>query len=112
MFRTKPHIPVYKRNMRVRFFCVLLLILTGCLGSKPAVEDLSGKEDLSIFKLQFVRGTRDGDRLSTEALISDSSSNLTVDMHFTVGSPTRLDTGVWHWVRNNENATGQITARS
>lgn len=99
--------------MPIRFFCALLLLaLTGCLGHGPAVEDLSGKEDLSLFKLQFVRGIRDGDRLATQALISDSSSNLTLDMRFAVGSPTKLDSGSWLWTRNNQNFSGNISARS
>jgi len=98
--------------MPIRFFCILLLILTGCLGRRPAVEDLSGKEDLSVFRLQFVHGVRDGDRLAAEALISDSSSALTIDMHFVIGSPTRLESGVWHWIRNNQNSSGDISARS
>jgi len=99
--------------MPIRCFCALLLLaLTGCLGHGPAVEDLSGKEDLSFFKLQFVRGTRDGDRLTTEALISDSSSNLTLDMRFAVGSPTKLDSGSWLWTRNSQNFSGNISARS
>ena len=98
--------------MPIRFFCIFALILTGCLGHRPAVEDLSGKEDLSLFRLQFVRGTRDGDRLATVALISDSSSSLTIDMHFAIGSPTKLESGFWHWTRNNQNASGDISARS
>jgi len=98
--------------MPIRFFCIFALILTGCLGQRPAVEDLSGKENLSLFRLQFVRGTRDGDRLATVALISDSSSSLTIDMHFAIGSPTKLESGFWHWSRNNQNASGDISARS
>ena len=98
--------------MPFRLCCIFLIILTGCLGQRPAVEDLSGKENLSFFKLQFVRGTRDGDRLSTQTLISDSSSNLTIDMHFAVGSPTKLESGSWHWTRGIHNATGEISARS
>jgi hypothetical protein len=98
--------------MPIRFFCILLLILTGCLVHRPAVEDLSGKEDLSFFKLQFVRGTRDGDRLTTVAFISDSSSNLTLDMRFAVGSPTKLDSGSWLWTRKSQNSSGNISARS
>ena len=98
--------------MLTRFLCILLLILTGCLGHRQAFEDLSGKEDLSYFKVQFVRGTRDGDRLAAEALISDSSSTLVVDMRFGVGSPTKLESGVWHWTRGSLNQSGAISERS
>jgi len=98
--------------MPIRPFWILLLVLTGCLGQRQAVEDLSGNEDLSYYKFQFVHGTRDGDRLSAEALISDSSSTLTIDMHFAIGSPTKLESGFWHWTRGIHNSSGSVSARS
>jgi len=93
--------------------CALALVLTGCGGSKrPAVQDLSGRENLSLFTLQAMRGTRDGDRLQTLATFSDSSSILTVEMRFAIGSPTKLESGTWCWSRNNQLQTGTIVARS
>ena len=38
--------------------------------------------------MQSVRGVRDGDQLAAQVLISDSSSILTLDLHFAIGSPT------------------------
>jgi hypothetical protein len=88
-------------------------LLAGCGGSKrPAVQDLSGRENLSLFTLQSMRGTRDGDRLQTVATFSDSSSILTVEMHFAVGSPTRLESGTWRWSRNNQLQSGTVAERS
>jgi hypothetical protein len=89
------------------------LVLAGCGGSKrPAVQDLSGRENLSLFALQSVRGTRDGDRLQARATFSDTSSILTVEMRFAIGSPTRLESGTWRWSRNNQLQSGTVTARS
>jgi len=89
------------------------LALAGCGGGKrPAVQDLSGRENLSLFKLQAIRGTRDGDRLQALATFSDSSSILTVEMRFAIGSPTRLESGRWRWSRNNQLNEGTVAARS
>ena len=76
------------------------------------MEDLSGRQDLSFFKLDTISGTRDGDRLDTRAIFTDSSSILTVNLRFVVGSPTTLEQGAWRWVRNNSQTEGGVTARS
>jgi hypothetical protein len=88
-------------------------VLAGCGGSKrPAVQDLSGRDNLSLFNLQSLRGTRDGDRLETVATFSDSSSILTVEMHFAIGSPTKLESGTWRWSRDNQLQNGTVKERS
>ena len=55
---------------------------------------------------------RDGDRLQTVATFSDSSSILTVEMRFAIGSPTKLESGAWRWSRNNQLREGTVAARS
>ena len=67
---------------------------------------------MSLFALQSIHGTRDGDRLQTLATFSDSSSILTVEMRFAIGSPTRLESGTWRWSRNNQMHEGTVAARS
>jgi hypothetical protein len=90
-----------------------LMLAAGCGSSKrPVLEDLTGHEDLSLFRVQAVRGTRDGDRLAVQAIISDSSSIMTVQMHFVVGSPTKLESGTWRWSRNGRDLNGPVSARS
>src|ERR1700744_3126552 len=82
--------------------CVLILcvVLAGCARSeRRPLQDLSGHEDLSRFTIQSVHGVRDGDRLAAQVLISDSSSILTLDLHFAIGSPTTLQSGTWRWSR-------------
>ncbi len=91
-------------------YCVLLL--AACGARRPAVEDLATHTDLSLFKLHSLRGTRDGDRLQAQAVFSDSSSILTMEMRFAIGSPTTLESGTWRWSRNNQVAAGSIAARS
>jgi hypothetical protein len=73
-----------------------LVLLAGC--GKPAarpVEDLSGGRDLSRMALTSIQGTRDGDRLDVRAVYSEGGNELTVDLHFAVGAPTRLSSGTW-----------------
>ena len=76
------------------------------------MEDLATHADLSLFKLYSLRGTRDGDRLQAQAVFTDSSSILTMEMHFAIGSPTTLESGTWQWTRNNQLLSGSISARS
>jgi hypothetical protein len=103
---------LFTLNARSRLFCCVLL-LAACGGAKrPAVEDLSARENLSLFKLHSLRGTRDGDRLQAQAVLSDSSSILTLEMHFAIGSPTTLESGTWRWSRNNQMLSGVVAARS
>lgn len=95
----------------MRVLC-LLLLLAGCRApQRPGITDVSGREDLSSFKLDSWRGTRDGDRLYAQAVFTDSSSILTMQMRFEVGSPTRLQAGAWRWSRNNRLETGTIAGR-
>ncbi len=92
---------------------ILLLMLTGCARSPhPALQDLTGHEDLSRFTIQSVRGIRDGDRLAAQVLISDSSSILTLDLHFAIGSPTTLQSGSWRWSRPGRLLNGAVLGRS
>jgi hypothetical protein len=74
----------------------LLVMLTGCSGSKPTnpVESLSG-EDTSAFVLQSLKGTRDGETLRVQAMYATGAKSLRVDMQFRVTPPTRLQSGTW-----------------
>jgi len=76
------------------------------------LQDLSGHEDLSRFSFQSVRGVRDGDHLTAQVLISDSSSILTLDLHFAIGSPTTLQSGQWRWTQPGRLLNGTVAARS
>jgi hypothetical protein len=67
---------------------------------------------LSSFTLHSLAGTRDGDRLHAQALFSDSSSILTVEMHFAVGSPTTLESGGWRWSRGGQLQSGSVSSRA
>lgn len=94
-------------------FVVLLVLLAGCARSeRRPLQDLSGHEDLAGFNIQSLRGIRDGDRLTAQVLISDSSSILTLDLHFAIGSPTTLQSGTWRWSRSGQFLDGQVSARS
>jgi len=99
----------------LRRFCYALFVFTACCGfHRSVVEDISGDHDLSYFKLESVRGMRDGDHLSVQAAISDSSSTLSVNMRFAIGSPTKLESGTWNWTHPETTRieNGQIAERS
>ncbi|MGH9674542.1 MAG: hypothetical protein ACRD44_15290 [Bryobacteraceae bacterium] len=68
--------------------------------AKP-VEDLGGGQDVSQFVLTSLKGTRDGERLDVQAVYSDGSRHITVDLHFRVTPPTRLESGTWSGLPGN-----------
>ncbi len=59
-----------------------------------------------------MRGVRDGARLDVQAMFTDSSSILTLEMRFAVGPQTTLASGSWQWTRNNARTAGTVSARS
>ena len=98
---------------RLRLCCALFLLANCAAPKGPAVEDLGAHENLSLFKLGSLRGTRDGDRLETQAMFTDSSTMLNVDMRFVIGAPnSTLESGTWRWNRNNQLMSGKVAARS
>ncbi len=100
-------------KFRPALFSLVLVLIAGCSGPKPAgVQDLSGSEDLSFFKLATIGGTRDGDQLPVKALFTDSSSMLNLDLRFRIGTPTALENGTWRWSRSGRLQQGTVTARS
>jgi len=80
--------------------------------TRPPVQDLTERENLVSYNLGQVRGTRDGDRLDVEATFGDGSSTLTVDMRFEIGSPTKLNSGTWRWMRDGPVSNGVVMERS
>jgi hypothetical protein len=101
---------VGKRRRNSNLNIALFLLLAACSDAKhPLLEDLSHHEDLGFMHLGNARGTRDGDRLSAQLLITDSSNVLTLDLHFQVTPPTRLESGVWKFSRGT---SGRVEAKS
>ncbi|MGE5646361.1 MAG: hypothetical protein ACM336_11275 [Acidobacteriota bacterium] len=100
-------------QLRLIALAAAALLVPACGGGKPpAIEDLGGREKLSLYTLSVLRGARDGDRLTAQAMFSDSSSMLTLDMRFKIGAPTALESGEWKWARNNTTSGGAVRARS
>ena len=90
-----------------------MLALVSCGSAKrEPVEDLTTHQYLSQFTLQSVAGVRDGDRLQAQVIISDSSSILSIEMQFAIGSPTTLQSGTWRWEHTGQLTTGTVQARS
>jgi hypothetical protein len=88
----------------------------GCGGgnsSKPLIEDLRGGTELSFFQLTSMRGARDGDRLSVQAMLSDTSSMLQLEMQFVIAAPSaNLQSGSWQWNRGSQLEKGSVSAVS
>jgi len=106
---------LYNLNTRAPTLVLILgvVLLAACGETKRvAVRDLASQENLSSFTLHSLAGTRDGDRLRAQAIFSDSSSILTVEMLFAIGSPTTLEAGTWRWSRSGQLLTGAVAARS
>jgi hypothetical protein len=93
--------------MRFKLCCALIL-LTACAAKHPLIEDLSGRENLSMYALDSVHGARDGDHLTARAILSDGSSTLTLEMQFLVGPNTTLQSGTWQWM----SKSGAVSERS
>lgn len=58
--------------------------------------------------LSSFTGVRDGDRLNVRAVYRDSASELTLDLRFAVGIPTRLASGAWSGL----SGSGAVRERS
>lgn len=102
-----------RSKSRLAFLLILCFVLAGCTHrDRRPLEDPSGHENLSAFTIHSMRGVRDGDRLAAQVLISDSSSILTLDLHFAIGSPTALQSGNWQWSRPGRLLKGSVSARS
>jgi len=97
---------------RAPLCCVAVFLWACATPPKPPVEDLSGRENLSLFTLAQLRGTRNGDRLDAEAKFEDGSSTFTVEMRFVIGTPTRLQSGRWQRTRGSALTSGSVAERS
>jgi hypothetical protein len=105
---------VFPRSpLRQVTLCCWVILFGACTRpTKPLVEDLSGRANLSSFILRQLRGTRDGDRLDVETTFGDGSSTLTVEMHFAIGVPTKLRSGRWEFTSASSRTTGSVAERS
>jgi hypothetical protein len=97
------------RSGTVAVAVVGLTMLAGC-GTPPArpVEAFPGGQDVSRFRLMSLQGTRDGNRLGARAVYGDGTGELRVDLRFTVGVPTRLESGTWKGL----GSEGRVRERS
>jgi hypothetical protein len=98
-------------RLKSHLISAVILFLAACGGNRhPLLEDLNHREDFSAFRLGAARGVRDGDRLSAQVLLTDSSGILTLDLIFEVTPPTHLESGSWKYSRGG--GTGSVAAPS
>jgi len=93
--------------------CSAFLLLSYCRNMEEAtIENLQEESTLTDYQMISLAGRRDGDRLSVQLVFEAPSSNLRLDLLFRIGVPTRLESGQYHWERQDEVLEGRVRASS
>ncbi len=93
--------------------CTWLFLLPHCRNIEEAtIENLPEESTLTDYRMISLTGRRDGDRLPVRLVFEASSSNLRMDLLFRIGVPTRLESGQYHWERQDEVLEGRVRASS
>ncbi len=93
--------------------CSAFLLLSYCRNIEEArIENLQEESTLTDYRMTSLAGRRDGDRLSVRLVFEAPSSNLRLDLLFRIGVPTRLESGQYHWERQDEVLGGRVRASS
>jgi hypothetical protein len=93
--------------------CGVLFLLPYCRNLEEAtIENLQQETTLTDYQMTSLAGRRDGDRLPVRLVFETPSSNLRIDLLFRIGVPTRLESGQYHWERQDEVLEGPVRASS
>jgi len=93
--------------------CTWLFFLSHCRNIEEArIENLQEESKLTDYEMISLTGRRDGDRLPAQLVFEASTSNLRMDLLFRIGVPTRLESGQYHWERQDEVLEGLVRASS
>ncbi len=93
--------------------CTWLFLLPHCRNIEDAtIENLREESTLTDYQMISLTGRRDGDRLPVRLVFEASSSHLRMDLLFRIGVPTRLESGQYHWQRQDEVLEGRVRASS
>ena len=93
--------------------CSALFLLPHCQNIEEAtIENLQEESTLADYQMISLTGRRDGDRLPVQLVFEGSSSSLRMDLLFRIGVPTRLESGQYHWERQDEVLQGFVRASS
>ena len=93
--------------------CTWLFFLTHCRNIEEAtIENLQGESTLTDYEMISLTGRRDGERLPVRLVFKAPSSNLRMDLLFRIGVPTRLESGQYHWERQDEVMEGLVRSSS
>jgi len=93
--------------------CSAFFLLSYCRNIEEAtIENLREKSTLTDYLMTSLEGRRDGDRLPVRLVFEAPSSNLRMDLLFRIGVPTRLESGQYHWERQDEVLEGRVRASS
>ena len=93
--------------------CTWLFLLPYCGNvGEATIENLQEETTLTDFQMISLTGRRDGDRLPVQLVFEALTSNLRMDLLFRIGVPTRLESGQYHWKRQDEVLEGLVRASS
>ncbi len=93
--------------------CSAFFLLSYCRSFEEArIENLQEESTLTDYQMISLAGRRDGDRLPVRLVFEAPSSNLRMDLLFRIGVPTRLESGQYHWERQDEVLEGPVRASS
>jgi hypothetical protein len=91
---------------------LLIALLSSCHPKNPRLESANGRE-LPGYRLAGVRGIRDGDVLRARVIFERTpDARLTLNLRFSIGSPTRLESGRFEWLHDHAIVRGGVEARS
>ena len=76
------------------------------------IEDLREERRLTDYRMISLTGIRDGDLLPVRVVFEAPFSNLRIDLLFRIGFPTRLESGQYHWERQDAVLQGLVRASS
>jgi hypothetical protein len=94
-------------------FLLAIALMASCGPRKPRLENAANGRELLGYQLAGVRGIRDGDTLFARVIFERGpDARLTLDMRFSVGSPTRFESGRYQWLHDRAIVRGGVEARS
>ncbi len=93
--------------------CSAFFLLPYCRNIEEAtIENLQEKNTLTDYQMISLAGRRDGDRLPVRLVFEAPPSHLRMDLLFSIGVPTRLESGQYRWEQQDEVLEGRVRASS
>lgn len=89
-----------------------MLLVGSCSRDRVRVIRLTDNHEFPGYRLESLRGVRDGDHMRAIAILTDGSEKLTMSMVFVVGVPARLAVGNFLWEGKDDASAGAVSGKS